>query len=147
MSDGAEALHYLLELPATRRRSGHDVEAALRSPATRSTRSLHEACWADGGATRWSAERMLPDAFRDAPELFTGEHVFPWMFEDYGALAPPREAAEILAAHEWPRLYDADVLRRQRGPGRGRDLRRGPLRRARVLRGDRRRRSAACAPG
>ena len=32
------------------------------------------------------------------------------MFEDYGALAPLREAAEILAAHEWPRLYDADRL-------------------------------------
>ena len=32
------------------------------------------------------------------------------MFEDYGALAPLREAAELLAAREWPRLYDADVL-------------------------------------
>jgi hypothetical protein len=32
------------------------------------------------------------------------------MFEDYGALAPLREAAEILAAHEWPRLYDPDRL-------------------------------------
>ena len=32
------------------------------------------------------------------------------MFEDYGALAPLREAAEILAEHEWPRLYDAERL-------------------------------------
>ena len=32
------------------------------------------------------------------------------MFEDYGALAPLREAAELLAAHEWPRLYDAERL-------------------------------------
>ena len=52
----------------------------------------------------------MPDAFRRGPELLTGEHVFPWMFEDYGALAPLREAAEILAAHEWPRLYDPDRL-------------------------------------
>jgi hypothetical protein len=33
------------------------------------------------------------------------------MFEDFGALAPLRPAAELLAEHEWPRLYDADVLR------------------------------------
>jgi hypothetical protein len=32
------------------------------------------------------------------------------MFEDYGALAPLREAAELLAAKEWPRLYDGDRL-------------------------------------
>ena len=52
----------------------------------------------------------MPDAFRADPTLLTGEHVFPWLFEDYGALAPLREAAEILAAHEWPRLYDPDRL-------------------------------------
>jgi hypothetical protein len=32
------------------------------------------------------------------------------MWEDYGWLRPHREAAEILAHHEWPRLYDPDVL-------------------------------------
>ena len=32
------------------------------------------------------------------------------MFEEFGALAPLRQAAQILAEHEWPRLYDADVL-------------------------------------
>jgi hypothetical protein len=32
------------------------------------------------------------------------------MFTDYGALAPFREAAEILAHHEWPTLYDPDRL-------------------------------------
>jgi len=32
------------------------------------------------------------------------------MFEDYGALRPHRDAAELLAQREWPRLYDADVL-------------------------------------
>jgi predicted phosphohydrolase len=32
------------------------------------------------------------------------------MWEDYGWLRPHREAAEILAHHEWPRLYDRDVL-------------------------------------
>jgi len=33
------------------------------------------------------------------------------MFQEYAALAPLREAAEILAAREWPRLYDPDRLR------------------------------------
>ena len=32
------------------------------------------------------------------------------MFEDYGALRPLREAAELLAGREWPRLYDPQVL-------------------------------------
>jgi uncharacterized protein involved in copper resistance len=32
------------------------------------------------------------------------------MFEEYGALAPLREAAGLLAEFEWPRLYDAGVL-------------------------------------
>ena len=31
---------------------------------------------------------MLPGR---QPELFTGEHIYPWMFEDYGALAPLRD--------------------------------------------------------
>ena len=51
---------------------------------------------------------MLPAEFDATPSCFTGEHVFPWMFEEYGALAPLREAAELLAEHEWPRLYDAE---------------------------------------
>jgi len=33
------------------------------------------------------------------------------MFEDYGALRPLREAAELLATHPWPPLYDAERLR------------------------------------
>jgi hypothetical protein len=32
------------------------------------------------------------------------------MFEDYGALAPLRDAAELLAEREWQRLYDPDRL-------------------------------------
>jgi hypothetical protein len=32
------------------------------------------------------------------------------MFEDYAALRPLREAADLVAEHEWPRLYDEDRL-------------------------------------
>jgi pimeloyl-ACP methyl ester carboxylesterase len=111
MSDGAEQLHYLLERPADSPQFLHDVDAALPFARDPLYAILHEACWADGGATRWSAQRLLPSDYDDAPELFTGEHVYPWMFEEYAALAPLREAAEILAAHDWPRLYDPEPLR------------------------------------
>jgi len=66
-------------------------------------------------ATRWSAHRLLPDEI-EANGLFTAEHVFPWMWEDYGALRSQRAAAEILAEHQWPALYDADRLRRNEVP-------------------------------
>jgi pimeloyl-ACP methyl ester carboxylesterase len=116
MSDGAEQLHHLLELPADSPAFRHDVESIVPFARNPIYAILHEACYADGGATRWSAERMLPAAYEEQPELFTGEHVYPWMFEDHGALAPLREAAELLAAHEWPRLYDADRLRANEVP-------------------------------
>jgi pimeloyl-ACP methyl ester carboxylesterase len=111
MSDGAEQLHYLLELPADAPAFLRDVEAAVSFARNPLYAVLHEACWADGGATRWSAQRLLPDDYDAAPELFTGEHVYPWMFDEYGALAPLAEAAGILAEHEWPRLYDSERLR------------------------------------
>jgi pimeloyl-ACP methyl ester carboxylesterase len=110
MSDGAERLHYLLELPPDSPLFLHGVEDATRFARNPLYAIVHEACYADGCATRWSAERVMPDEFASSPELFTGEMVYPWMFEDYGALAPLREAAELLAAHEWGRLYDGDRL-------------------------------------
>ena len=105
MSDGAERLHYVLELPPDSPAFLHDVEANTSFARNPLYAVVHEACYADGGATRWAADRLLPDAY-EAPELVTGEHVYRWMFEDYGALAPLREAADLLAEHEWPRLYD-----------------------------------------
>jgi pimeloyl-ACP methyl ester carboxylesterase len=116
MSGGAEELHYILERPADSPGFRHDVDAALPFARDPLYAILHEACWADGGATGWSAERLLPSDYDDAPELFTGEHVYPWMFAEYGALAPLREAADILAAHEWPRLYDSERLRENEVP-------------------------------
>ena len=114
-SDGAEHLHYVLELPPDSPGFRHDLESAVSFARNPLYAVLHEASWADGGTTRWSAARVLPPEF-DAAEMFTGEHVFPWMFEDYGALSPLREAAELLAQREWPRLYDPDVLERNDVP-------------------------------
>jgi pimeloyl-ACP methyl ester carboxylesterase len=110
MSDGAERLHYLLDYPASSPAFLHGVEDATSFPRNPLYAIVHEACYADGCATRWSAERMLPDEYASSPELFTGEMIFSWMFEDYGALRPLRAAAELLAAHEWPALYDGERL-------------------------------------
>jgi pimeloyl-ACP methyl ester carboxylesterase len=111
MSDGAERLHYLLELPRDAPAFLHDVDAAPPYARNPLYAILHEACWADGGTTNWAAERLLPGDYADAPELFTGEHVYPWMFEEYEALRPLRDAAQILAERTWPRLYDPERLR------------------------------------
>jgi len=110
MSAGCEKLHYLVELAAESPAFLHDVEASSAFARNPLYAILHEACWADGGSTRWSAQRMLPSAYADEPELFTGEHVFPWMFDEYAGLRPLREAAEVLAEDAWPRLYDPEQL-------------------------------------
>jgi pimeloyl-ACP methyl ester carboxylesterase len=115
MSDGAEKLHYLLELAPDSPAFLHDVEAALPFARNPIFCVLHESCYADGCSTRWSAERLRPAEF-DAVELFTGEHVFSWMLEDYGALRRLRTASQLLAEREWPSLYDPDRLARNDVP-------------------------------
>jgi pimeloyl-ACP methyl ester carboxylesterase len=116
MSDGAERLHYLLELPHDSPAFLHDVDGLPPFARNPLYAVLQEACWADGGVTNWAAKRLRPSFYDEVPELFYGEHVFPSTFEDYGALAPLREAADILAAHDWPRLYDPERLRANEVP-------------------------------
>jgi pimeloyl-ACP methyl ester carboxylesterase len=110
MSDGADSLHYLLEQPFDSPGFRHDIAAPMGFERNPLYAAVHEACYADGGVTAWSAERVLPDEYADDPDLFTGEHVYPWMFEDYGELRPFAQAAELLARHQWPTLYDPDAL-------------------------------------
>ncbi|MFR9757700.1 alpha/beta fold hydrolase [Streptomyces sp. TR06-5] len=116
-TDGAERLHHLLERDPASPAFRHDLGAMLpfsgRNPLYA---VIHESGYADGHATRWSAQRTLPDDFVEDPTLLTGEHVYPWMFEDYRELAPFREAADLLAERTWPTLYDADRLRACRVP-------------------------------
>ena len=41
----------------------------------------------------------------------TGEHIFPWQFDEDPALIPDKEAAMAVAAHEWQSSpYDAAAL-------------------------------------
>jgi pimeloyl-ACP methyl ester carboxylesterase len=116
MSAGAERLHHILELPFDSLAFLHDVDAELNYARNPLYVILHEACWADGKATQWSAERMLSSYLDLDPELFTGEHMYPWMFEEYSGLAPLAEAAGLLAAKHWPRLYDPAQLMRNEVP-------------------------------
>lgn len=114
-SAGFEYLHHIIELPFGSLGFLHDVEGLVRFARNPLYATLHESSYADGVATRWSAARLLPDEIA-AEGYFTAEHVFPWMWDDYAALRPHAAAAELLAHHVWPRLYDADQLRHNEVP-------------------------------
>jgi pimeloyl-ACP methyl ester carboxylesterase len=114
-SAGFELLHHVVELPFGSAAFLHDAENGVRFDRNPIYATLHESSYADGVATRWSAERLLPDEVV-AEGYLTAEHVYSWMWEDYGGLRGQREAADILAEHPWPRLYDADQLRRNEVP-------------------------------
>ena len=117
---GSDTLHYLLEDAF----AGDVISDAFlaRAAAELSFAEaplyalVHEACYAQGTATRWAADRIMAEFGEFDPAaavdgditlLFTGEMIYPWMFETDPVLRPLRDAAEELAAREsWPRLYD-----------------------------------------
>ena len=107
---GSERLHYILELPPGSPGFLHDVERASSFARNPLYAVIHESCYASGIRTDWAAQRMMPADYQADPTLLTGEHIYPWMFEDFGALAPFRQAAHLLAQRQWPRLYDPLVL-------------------------------------
>ena len=110
---GEDTLHHLLERDPASTGFSHDLERLIpfhgRNPIYT---FLHEACCADGGATRWSAHRVRPSAYDEDETLLTGEHIAPWFFSQRSELRPYAELAHALAEHEWPRLYDEEALRR-----------------------------------
>jgi len=128
--DGMENLHYLLESAFCAGAEGEELSLpflrALENSQWFETNPifavLHEMCYTQGVAARWSAERVRGEF----PEMswspgrvpsFTGEMIYPWMFEDYARLRPLREVAELLASEErWPVLYDPAQLARNTVP-------------------------------
>ena len=64
MSAGEEKLHHIVELPAGSPAFLHDVEANTGFARNPLYAILHEACWADGGTTRWSAQRVTAGRLR-----------------------------------------------------------------------------------
>jgi pimeloyl-ACP methyl ester carboxylesterase len=115
MSDGYDELHYLLELDPASPAFLHDAERATSFARNPLYAILNEACWAQGCATAWSAQRMLAAQSDWPPEYFTGEHFFPWMFEDPSLLGL-RDATEMLAQRQWPPLYDLERLKANEVP-------------------------------
>jgi pimeloyl-ACP methyl ester carboxylesterase len=120
MSSGSHELHYLLEDAFDGDEISdsflYRVESMLTFAAAPLYAALHEACYAQGQATGWAAHRVreqFPAFSAEAaldgrdPVLFTGEMVYPWMFQADPVLRPLADAAELLAQHDqWPRLYD-----------------------------------------
>jgi len=120
MSTGSHTLHYMLEDALA---GGELSDVFLRAAESYLTFTpgplyavLHEACYAQGFATKWSAQRVRSEfpAFDpaaaldgDDPLMFTGEMIYPWMIEADPVLQPLRAAADLLADQDsWPLLYD-----------------------------------------
>ncbi|KAL5524073.1 hypothetical protein ACEPAG_8246 [Sanghuangporus baumii] len=82
---------------------------------------LQEAIYCQGRASDWSAARVVAKDHRFSwaqvkerqaePVYFTGEMIFPDMFDDYAGLRPFKKAADMLAQYDgWENLYDEKQL-------------------------------------
>lgn len=83
---------------------------------------IHEACYCQGEASNWAAERVgktfkefqwlmgtpdNPAAVREQPLYFSGEMIYPFFFDISPELEKLKPVASILAEYtEWPDLYD-----------------------------------------
>jgi pimeloyl-ACP methyl ester carboxylesterase len=120
MSPGSHELHYLLEDAFAGDELSDVFRYALQDRLSFAAGPLyallHEPSYAQGFATRWSAQRIRaefgefdpgPAIDGTAPLLFTGEMIYPWMIDADPVLRPLRAAADILAERDdWPFLYD-----------------------------------------
>jgi len=123
-SSGFEDIHYLLEQAFVDGANGRElsynflceIEAHTDYPNHPIFAILHESIYGQDSATNWAAERVRDEypAFKitpDQPIYFTGEMIFPWMFDEYRYLQPLKAAADLLAADKtWSPLYDISVL-------------------------------------
>lgn len=130
MSDGFEHIHYLLEDAFVQVGSSRELSYVFLSHLEKlydyETNPifaiLHEPIYCQHMASNWSAERVRAEypAFEitpDSPVYFTGEMIYPWMFDEYQHLQPLKDAAELLAAYEdWPQLYNIDALKANEVP-------------------------------
>lgn len=108
---GPERLHYLLELDPASSAFGHDLAGLLpfggRNPLYA---VFHESSYADGVATRWSADRTMPDRVRGDVTLLGGEHLHRSLFAEDSELRRFAEVADLLAEREWNQLYFPEKL-------------------------------------
>ncbi len=124
---GADHLHHLLDeaLEGDRFTDGFlaEVQAQTSFAGNPLWAVLQESLYGvpGTGATAWAAQAerdRRPEFAEDArPLRFTGEAMFPWMFEEVRLLRPFAAAAEALARKEhWSALYDLDRLAANRVP-------------------------------
>ena len=117
MGPGFENIHWLLDeaFAAPDRLSDQFLGALMHATAYNGNplfAAIHEAIYGEGeGATDWAAGRVLAEFpefdAKARPLLFTGEMIYPWMFEEIALLKPFRAAAEALARRpRHGRLYD-----------------------------------------
>ncbi|MFJ8045341.1 alpha/beta fold hydrolase [Kitasatospora sp. NPDC096147] len=135
---GAQVLHYLLEEAWVEGVDGPElsdtflagVQSHLSFAQGPMYAVLHESIYGqrsvDAGGTAWAAERVrkeFPEFDAAAaltagqPVLFTGEMIYPALFENDPALRPLRDTAHLLADRtDWPDLYDPARLAANRVP-------------------------------
>lgn len=93
---------------------------------------IHEAIYCENEASNWAAERVgktlkefqwlsgspqLASSIREAPLMFSGEMIYPFMFEIYPELSKLAQVAEIIAQYPgWPELYDPWILAKNEVP-------------------------------
>ena len=81
---------------------------------------LHEACYAQGFSTNWSAQRILEEypIFSDNIDnlYLTGEMLFPWMLDEYQSLNLLKMQQIYWLKKDWPQLYDANILSENKIP-------------------------------
>jgi pimeloyl-ACP methyl ester carboxylesterase len=134
MKGSFDSMHYLLEEAFIDGAAGPELSDTFLTDVWVTTSFatnpmyavMHEPCYTQGAAANWSAERIYaerPDFSVDAmldgtvPFQFTGEMIYPAMFEEDPALVPLREVANLLEAKDdWPPLYDLDQLARNEVP-------------------------------
>ncbi|MCE9686853.1 alpha/beta hydrolase [Shewanella sp. AS16] len=130
MEQGGESVYYLLEQALIETQNGTRLNplfaAQFSGMLDYNTNPLfallHESIYCQQAASDWAAHRVrqqYPEFnYRtDEPFLFTGEMIYPWMFEQFNNLKPLKAAAELLAVKDdWPALYDAGQLKQNRVP-------------------------------
>lgn len=93
---------------------------------------LHEPCYNSGIASKWAADRVgrtfkefqwlnrsphNAAVVREHPLYFSGEMIYPFLFESFPELKELKPVADILAEFsDWPDLYDKWQLARNEVP-------------------------------
>ncbi|XP_057533628.1 uncharacterized protein LOC130811368 [Amaranthus tricolor] len=135
---GFERLHYMLErawdpviTPGAPKQLSYNFLNAFDSWMSFNMNPLyvilHELIYCQGAPSKWAAQRIreakgsqfdaVTAAKEGRPVYFTGEMIFPWMFDEISALRHLKDAAHLLSEKkDWPPLYDIAALEKNKVP-------------------------------